>query len=228
MRNLLLRLVAATIITVPTCFGSVITIPALLRGSVGSAGTWASGGSGTSTGNYLAGSSGGLEGRSVFVFDLTGLAVPVSSASLQLQMNSNTFAFASPDPSETYTIFDYLLDPSVLGAGDPGVAVFTDLGSGTSFGSAVLSEADTGTLVIINLNASGISAINAHLGSLFALGGRETTFSGTPGNEFVFGSSLGLTAQLAATTPDAAIPEPYSIGLTGLGLAFLLWRRRAA
>lgn len=113
-------------------------------------------------------------------------------------------------------------DPAALDASNPGVATYTDVGSGTIYGGKVLSDADENNLVTFALNADGIAAINA------ALGGALTTLTYGLDPERVFGSSGDEIGQLVVTTADQGVPEPLAMVLTGTGLALLVLRRRAA
>src|SRR5262245_29141812 len=125
------------------------------------------------------------EYRNFFVFDLSGVG-HVSSAVLTILEPEN--GFFSPDPSESYSVFDVSTPVASLTNGTGGTAAFADLGSGTSFGSVVMSHANEGTLVSIVFNAAGVAAINHSLGGLFAVGGAVTTLAGSS-DQWVFGFS---------------------------------------
>jgi hypothetical protein len=106
------------------------------------------------------------------------------------------------------------------------VAIFDDLGSGTTFGSYVASAADNGTTISITLNAAGIAALNAAAGSTIAFGGVLTTLS-PPANQYVFGFSTATFVEDDVRRLDlTVVPEPASLTLVGLGLAAVLTRRR--
>jgi hypothetical protein len=225
-----LFLLVLILASAPYCLGGIYTLPTTLRGSVDPDGAWATGGAGTSTGNFLTGWQGGDLGpelRSVFVFDLSAVAGTVTAASLQLKSDFD-YGYLSFDPTETFSIFDYLLDPAALSASNPGVATYTDAGSGTIYGSRALSDADENSLVAFVLNADGIAAVNAALGGKVAMGGALTTLTKGINAERVFGSSGDEIAQLVVTTADQGVPEPLAMVLTGTGLVLLILRRRAA
>ncbi len=189
-----------------------VTLNALNRGAYDSTGIFGTGGSGTPSGNYLAGLYTGLEYRDFFNFDLTSVSGTILSA--QLVINNNNTIQSSPDASETLGIFDYSGSIASLVGGTGGVTAFNDLGTGTSFGSLSLpttSFSGTGNATI-NFNAAGIAALNAALGGQFAVGGALTTISSTA-NQYVFGGTIDFPAtQLVLTT----VPEPSGVSLLAL------------
>jgi len=138
--------------------------------------------------NYLAGdiaASGVSERRNFFVFDLSGVTVPVLAAALEIYNPSDPpdagTGFNSPDSFETYAVWEVVTDITTLTAGGAGLAgIFDDLGGGIGFGSVDMTEADNGTLVLISLNHNGEAAINAATGGLWAVGGAVMTLDGNP------------------------------------------------
>jgi len=199
------------------------TINVTSRGCVESDLNYHCGGDPAANGNFYTGMYGGdhTEGRSFFVFDLTGVSGPITTASIQLQMPPA--GYGSSDPSETFAIFDYLLSPTGLQSAPITAGGFADLGTGTQFGSVNLTPASQGTVVVINLNAAGITAITNALGGKFAVGGAVTTLSGqTANDEAVFGSTLNTaTVQLVLNPPLPGTPVPPSVMLVGIGLVAL-------
>lgn len=198
-------------------------------------GWWNSDGGHISTNsNYIAGRIGSLEYRNFFVFDLSGVSGTVTSASLQL-FNPST-GYVSPDANEMYTLYDVSTSITALTTGGSGqTAIFTDLGTGTTYGSVSVSSGDNGQLVEITLNGNGLAALNGATGS-FAIGGALTSLSGSS-TQHVFGwTHLGNptkklfleTGELSQTQP---VPEPSTLVLvgSGLGLCFLSgYRKRQA
>ena len=168
--------------------------------------------------------SGPAEFRDFYTFAIPLLDGPVVSAVLTV---SSAGVSTVDSPSMTYQITSI---PSVFG--------FTDLGTGTVYGSRVYTAADgannpaapEGTNQSITLDAAGIAAILSN--TTFGIGGRVTTLGGSATSEFVFDSSgTGVCpkciAQLQITT-RATVPEPETYGLFAGGFAALwLLRRRA-
>lgn len=146
-----------------------------------------------------------------FVFDLTGVAGPITSAvlSLELTTQGQGGGYLSADASETFTVWDFSGDIVQLLAGGNNLAgIFDDLGSGSPFGSISITDGDEGTTLDITLNAAALAALNAADG-LFALGGSVTTLSvddPADPDELVFGfSHLGSpTRQLILNVPEPA------------------------
>ena len=171
------------------------------------------------------------EFHNFFVFDLSGITLPILSAQLRLFHPTN--GYNSPDPSETYTLFDVSTPIPTLVAGGTGLTgVFADLGSGVSYGSGVFSAADVNSIVPIGLNAAALADLNGAAGGLFALGGAVTSLRPNPGpfptpvTESVFGSASAANPRHLVLT---LIPEPGTLALLGSGTLILLgcgWRRR--
>ena len=199
--------------------------------------------------NYAVG--GGADGytrNNYFLFDLSGVSGTITSATLRLY-NPDTsgspsvpYGYTSADPSESFALFDVSTTfysaytpgtPLVAGYGIGSVvgqAIFSDLGSGQSYGSYTASLADNGRFVEISLNAAGLAALNAS-GGMFAVGGAITTLDGVVNPESLFAASaLSFPGPNGAQLVISSVPEPAASGLfvAGLGLVGLAVRRRAA
>lgn len=142
------------------------------------------------------------EFRNFFVFDLAGIAAPITSARLRLL---NTFAQFDTPRAWTYYNWDFTGDIGALEslAGNPGI--FNDLGSGILYGATDVSNAPSQNRQFLNfdLNASALNRINQ--GGTFVVGG-----SLTQGN-------------------ITAVPEPgewAAMGILAAGLGGLVVRAR--
>jgi hypothetical protein len=135
----------------------------------------------------------------------------------ELRLFSPATGYNSPDPTETYTLFDVTATPASLDttrlAGDAtGIAIHADLGSGTIYGSRVVSAADNNTTVAITLNAAAVAALNAAIGSTISLGGALTTLAGTA-TQFIFAGTSGATGTVQLVLQTVPDPDWYSINL---------------
>ena len=184
------------------------------------------------------------ERRSFFVFDLSGLAGPVSAASFSLTMPA--FGVIGDEPSELFVLSASpvpgaaLLDPVVT----PGVAaaIFGSLGTGTLVAPELgidVGAPPSGLVLTMALNAVGLAAVNApHPGGLLVLGGRMASWSFDPDplhepHELLFGHSdvvfFGTPMVAKPILTVTVVPEPAGWALLLAGLALLLaWRRSAA
>jgi hypothetical protein len=149
--------------------------------------------------NYEAGpneSVGNPDHHDFFVFNLAGVTAGITSATLSIGNASN--GYMSDSPFLTYSMFDVSTPIGTLIATQSGrTDIFADLGSGTVYASRTVSAADDGTQVLITLDAAAIAAINASIGSQFAIGG-----------------AVVIT------------PEPAAITLVSMGIAGLVLLRR--
>ncbi|HUE89355.1 MAG TPA: hypothetical protein VMO26_25020 [Vicinamibacterales bacterium] len=183
---------------------------------------WYDGDSGShapSNTSYFSGNdSFGNHYRNFFTFDLAAVAgETITSAQLQLF----TYDISS---FGTYTTYEVTTPVSTLTAGGSGqVTTYTDLGSGISFGSIGLSHGQSHSLILINLNAAAVAAIqaNANIAAMFAIGG---DFLG--GDAFGF-SNFDTRNQLILQTQTQSMPESTStlelmlmVGLFGVFVKF--------
>ncbi len=106
--------------------------------------------------------------------------------------------------SLTYQLWDVTTPVALVQADNSGaVAIYNDLGSGTLYGSVVVTPGDQGTQILINLDSAAIASINAAAAS---------------GQEWAIGGSI-----FGASTPE---PGTISMVLTGLGAGLGMLRRR--
>jgi hypothetical protein len=165
-------------LTTTLLLNGTTTLTATSRGWVSETGSNNGGGA---SANYLAGRCGSSDlcagddkfFNNYFVFNLgTFTGGTITSAVLQLQQNGSATqpGYISPTPSLTYTLWD----SSIAAASMPGtgtIAFYDDLGSGTAFGSTVVTAATNGTIVGISFNATGLAALNAAGRNAFGFGG---------------------------------------------------------
>lgn len=174
---------------------------------------------------------GSLEHRSWFTFDLSTVLSPVSSASFIIFQPD--FGFMSEDnngdpvnATETFVLFDVASTGLVANGSGGHASIFTDLGTGTSYGSLAVTEANDGQYLSITLNSAFLAQLNANLGGSISLGGALAGMDSNPLNSrYLFnGSNTGNPADgkvsLQVTT---SVPEPSGYGLfagaAGLALA---------
>ena len=124
--------------------------------------------------------------RNFLVFDLTTVAGQILTASLMIENPDD--GYESADSFETWTVFDVSTPITTLVAGGSGLTdIYDDLGSGTSYGSAIVTP--TSTLVTVQLNSVAISTLDATVGGQFGIGGALTTLDTEVNREWVFGNA---------------------------------------
>lgn len=167
-----------------------------------------------SDGSYSAGANGGGDDRNFFAFDLAG-AFEVVSATFTL----NTAGYSSGDGAELWRMFDVSTDVTSLVAGGNGLtATHDDLGSGTTFGDILLTEATQNSFVTVTLNLNGITALNAAIGGLFAIGGAVVSLGGSPDEQVFLGSGgTAITLQLETTGAVDLADTTATLGTIGFG-----------
>ena len=131
--------------------------------------------------NYIVGELGEPSGKGIynnfFTFDISGLSSPIVSAALKLQRyigQSDSGALV-----HEYHLYDVTTAPDVLNMNvGTSVAIFTDLGSGVSYGTHAISVAGSfGEILMLDLNANAIADLNtaiANRDSWFSIGGTLT------------------------------------------------------
>lgn len=165
--------------------------------------------------NYIAGDDSippftGPNTHNFFVFRLGQGLIEGNILSATLSIFNPSNGSTLPADGVNYNLWDVdwsLNDPytTLLTGGNGLVSVFSDLGSGTAYGSKLVLPADVNGNIVINLNADGLAAIAfasmPEGPSLFAIGG-----SISPVND--------------------QVPEPGTYALMGAGLLGLAALRR--
>jgi hypothetical protein len=176
-----------------------------------------------STGYHLAGTPSFLVGQvppkqynNFFVFNLAGINPTILSASLNLSVGPA--GYSSSSSSDTFGLFDVstpIVSLEATGFGQPGI--FTDLGTGVSYGSKTVTSSVNNTLLSTPFSVAGIAALNSKRGSQFALGGSLTTVVG-PNAQYLFSGSGNAsdTIQLSLGLADTRF---YSFSLAAHELA---------
>jgi hypothetical protein len=156
------------------------------------AGWWDSTGAHTATNkNYFVGQSGN-QYHDYFVFDLGGLA-PGLLTGAQLRISNPSTGYSSPFASDVYTTFDESTPlASLMATGTGQTGIFNDLGSGTTYGSTIVSSASNGQTVATTLNAAALAALNGAIGGPIAVGGAITTLVGS-NTQFLFANTGGAS-----------------------------------
>ncbi len=173
--------------------------------------------------NYLVGISPYEESfRNFFTFDLSSLALTVTSATLEL----TRFEYASTEEIETLGLFDVSTDAVALNNNvGTSASIYNDLGSGVSYGEfEILSDGLSTEILSFELNTAAIGDINAAMGGWFSIGGALLS-PGSPmpgGTEVLFGGSDGSGEQRLVLE---VVPEPTTFALFVLG--GLLLRKRS-
>jgi hypothetical protein len=167
-------------------------------------------------------------------FNLAGLADQnITSATLTFYGGNGVNTSST---SETLGLFDYKGSITALLSDQFSASVFTDLGNGNSYGTAVVASGPISQFSV-TLSAAAIADLNAAAHSQgdnrFAIGGSLLSVSGPFANEQLFaifgpGSALSSPGFLTLETV-AAVPEPSTWAMMILGFAgigFMAYRRR--
>jgi hypothetical protein len=189
----------------------------------------ASGGNGFyAANNYLAGNCGARdcytgEFRNFFEFSIPALDGQLLSATLVLDTR---YEALRQSPSITYQVTS--LDQSFG---------FSDLGTGTPYGSRTYTASDQNRVDGIALDAAALDAIRYAQGGIFALGGRVTSSAafgaGLP-DQLIFGQTsaaqelvivTGYSLMSPMLLTATATPEPLPTVLTAGGILLIVVRR---
>ncbi len=183
------------------------------------------------SGNHAIGWYGGenVEIRQYLVFNRSSINGTITAATLRLQ--SSDSSYLSPSPTETWQLFDVTTPVATLLAGSGGASAFDDLGTGTSLASRTVGGSTNNTVLMLDLDANGLSYLNTQSG-VFAIGGALTSLNKANGiTEAMFNSSNSpsFTRELFITyTPasEPAVPEPSTCLLFAAGLFTLVATRK--
>ena len=210
---------------------SIITLSALDSGWYDADGTHEP----TNT-NYAAGLFESEEYRNFFAFNLPSVTGPIVGAEFRVDVQH----YWSQEPNETYTLFDVstpfpdLVAGGSVADGSERPDIFSDLGTGASYGSRVIAPSDAYTTISIGLNANALTALNTGP-TFFSMGGALVTQGGSSSLFLVSGSNV-LTRELVltiGTPPPPHMPEPstlflFSAGALGIVIIGLKRRRQTA
>ena len=160
---------------------------------------------------FVGGADGTYELRDFFVFDSSALAGNSLLSAQFRAYNPNGedgfLGFGSSDPTETYTMHGVSTPTDQLIAGGSGLTgIFDDLGSGIAYGSTVVSAADNGQLVRVDLSPAAVADLASKLGGPLALGGAITTLAGNSSDQFLFSGTFNFRdypRELALQLPES-------------------------
>ena len=166
-------------------------------------------------------------------FNLTGLATQnITSATLTFLGANGVNTSAT---SETLGLFAYSGSIDALLANSPNnVGIFTDLGNGDSYGTALVPGGPIQQFTV-TLSAAAIADLNAAAqnpgDSRFVVGGSLQSISGRFANEqlfAIFGSAAARSPAAFLTLETSAVPEPatWAMMLMGFGAVGVSIRRR--
>ncbi|WP_431264537.1 PEP-CTERM sorting domain-containing protein [Roseateles chitinivorans] len=184
-----------------------------------------------SVSNTITGLYAGFEYRSFYAFTLPELAAgqTIVSATITFFANGGNIGWI---PEKHLGLFDYKGSIDALLAATGGTAAFGDLGSGASYGTAVIPGVynDGTRATSVQLTGAALNDLLNASGNRFVVGASLLdSFVGKVEEAIWAGSSLQPAASLTLVTTQA-VPEPDSIALLGAAaLAFgIVARRRKA
>lgn len=165
---------------------------------------------------------GSYNNRNFFVFDLSGYD-EITSAVLRAYMPDAPEyphpGYFSANPFEIWSLFEVSTSITALTTDTSNPATYLDLGSGTNYGSAVVSASHAGNYVEVVLNAAALSSLS-NAGGLWAVGGALTS-PNTPGTQQLFGYSANpcctfVPPELVVNEQSVAAPSSIVLHLSGL------------
>jgi hypothetical protein len=167
--------------------------------------------------NFLVGDlTDGTTYRDFFVFDLSALQHPVTSAMFSAVVSDDLGVTNPAGTFETWTLFDVTTDIAVLTSGSSPTATYQDLGSGTVLGTMTYSTADRGHGVSFEFNSAALAQLNSTSG-LWAFGGAVTTLDNASRSESIFhDSGVDSMAQLTINLPEPSTLLLCILTMSGL------------
>jgi hypothetical protein len=162
------------VVSLVTDQGTFLTSTAQFDAGTNNSGWWsATRAAMDSNDNYFAGSLNAVDVLNDFFTFLAPANLPaITTASLSLPRGSGAH---TGDVPLLYSLFDVITDAAILNNNvGTSAAIFNDLGSGTLFGSIVVTDLLLPDPLVVGLNADFIAAFNASRGSYFSIGGTVT------------------------------------------------------
>jgi hypothetical protein len=186
---------------------------------------------------YFTGAIGGLELRSFYVFDLTGLSPGSITGGTLTLSNRDSDVGGTPLPGTvgspmTLNLFDVSSLLADVVGGLNGLAVFADLGTGNLLGSLAVANDNPGN-VVITLNAAGLTFLNSQAGgtvviglALAAPGQADRYIFSNEGSPADFTDSIRRLDLTTLAPPDQGVPEPSTSALMlGAMAGLMAWRK---